>query len=256
MKKLFLGFVLFTASSVNAQQFSENFDNSIFFTGWIEGNPSMIGKSGLFLSPPYAASMSSNGFNDSVFLISPRIDSLLPNQELRFWQRTDDLTNYGYHGIWISNTDTNLTNFVPILHNSINTTENTWEESIIDLSSYEGENIYLAFVYQNNNPLADEWLIDNISIQETMTTQLRPINLKNPNITIFPNPCNNQIMILSEQIILDVEIIDLQNRSVWKKYDLQDSFTPIISLDHLHSGFYLVKITTSSGCVIERIQKQ
>ncbi|WP_422487052.1 choice-of-anchor J domain-containing protein [Gudongella sp. DL1XJH-153] len=122
-------------------------------TGWIKGSES---------NESFVYHIYSLDYHDA-WLITPKID--LPNVDeinLSFRQSGSYSSWYEYHGIWISTTDTDRDSFVEILE--LGSAPNySWEEKTIDISSYKGESVYIAFVYQGE--YADRWNIDDVEIK-------------------------------------------------------------------------------------------
>ncbi|MBN1661921.1 MAG: choice-of-anchor J domain-containing protein [Anaerolineae bacterium] len=84
--------------------------------------------------------------------------------ELSFWQRDYYDTYYRYHGVWIctGSCSSPPTNYVEVWSGD---TGNSWVEQTIDLSTYAGQNVYLAFRYEGDD--MDEWYLDDVSISAT-----------------------------------------------------------------------------------------
>ena len=102
-----------------------------------------------------------SGVNNSWLIMPATVigdDSLLS-----FWQKGVFDSFYDYHGIWVSESsdDPSSGDFVQLTE--IGACTNVWTEYTVDLSTYAGKTIYLAFVYQGN--FADRWLIDDVSLR-------------------------------------------------------------------------------------------
>ncbi|OYT15964.1 MAG: hypothetical protein B7C24_10255 [Bacteroidetes bacterium 4572_77] len=115
------------------------------------------------------------------WLVSPSI-TIEANTELSFFQKQEYSSDYGSM-FYIKVSTTSQTD-----HASFSTLSSWGEtgltllysEKIIDLSAYAGQNIYLAFVFVNDN--GDNWFIDNINITSSSIT---------PTATITATPgCN------------------------------------------------------------------
>lgn len=102
----------------------------------------------------------SNDYCDN-WLVSPMIEVINGNYELNFHEYSDDLAYYNWAGVYIStgSNDPNSGDFA-ILVESIQV-EETWSLQTIDLSSFNGENIYIAFVF---NGTWSQYRIDNVNI--------------------------------------------------------------------------------------------
>ena len=91
------------------------------------------------------------------------------NTILTFWQNENYASWYTYHGIWVStgSGDPNDGDFVELVELGAGT-EDTWEQVSVDLSTYAGQPIYVAFRYQGN--WSDEWYIDDVRLLDTVCT--------------------------------------------------------------------------------------
>lgn len=94
------------------------------------------------------------------YIVMPQL-SIVTGDALKFWQADYYQTYYEYHGVMIStgSGDPSDGDFVEVYSGDV--TE-TWEETTIDLSSYDGQSIYIAFRYQGD--WMDEWYIDDVSV--------------------------------------------------------------------------------------------
>ena len=116
------------------------------------------------------------GFPQEGWLISPRL-ALQSNCEvtLSFYSCNEYPSSYdfGYEGVWVSiDIDpNNLYFYTELWHPS--SVMPSWEEVTVDLSDYAGQNVYIAFVYLGNE--AHEWLIDDISVTESVWTPCDPV---------------------------------------------------------------------------------
>ncbi|MBN2681468.1 MAG: choice-of-anchor J domain-containing protein [Bacteroidales bacterium] len=117
----------------------------------------------------------------------------------------------------------------------------------VDLSSFSGQNVFIAFVMVDDN--GDSWYLDDIQLENTVTINLEP-QLTN-NISIFPNPNNGYYNILNANGY-NVEIYDLTGKKVHAFFIDNQMFTP--SLDMLSDGTYLMKFEKDGKFVKKVLQ--
>lgn len=86
-------------------------------------------------------------------------------------------------------------------------------------------------------------------IDETLS--INDNELSNNEISIFPNPAQNNIQISSNQLIKKVSLFDLLGKQV-KTIENSNN----IDISQLKSGLYLAKITTQNGDIIRKVVKQ
>jgi len=189
MKKL-LGLVI-TAIIMNSVVAQTTTINESFET-WPapDWNTYMYEGGGWHHSPPWGGDLGYGGgncalhkiWNNAVddWLVTPQIDVISSDYELVFYEKLDDLQYYTYAGIHISTASGNPAdgNFVEIAESL--QVDDQWVEHIVDLSSYNGESIYIAFVFQGPTENWSKWLVDEVEI--------RPINLIDGALTEIVNP--------------------------------------------------------------------
>lgn len=143
------------------------------------------------------------------WLISPQVYISNAEYELKFYEKSIDAVYYNYSGILISTNSNSPSSgdFMEIAE-SIQI-DDVWTEITIDLSSYAGEYIYIAFVYQGEDENITQWEIDEVKIA--------PQNLIDGSITeiinptgINPNPGTEEISLnihnYGDQVITDFQI--------------------------------------------------
>lgn len=108
----------------------------------------------------------------------------------------------------------------------------------VDLSAYDGLQIYIAFVMIQND--GDNWFIDDPTVTGTLSAAAFE---RTPTI-ISPNPTNGLINIMSNETIENVAVIGLLG-NVIKTYKNANA----IDISDLESGSYILSITSVNGTV-------
>ncbi len=134
---------------------------------------------------------SAAGMQDG-YLISPQITNLQANAVLSFWSYNDYPSYYGgsYAGknsVLISTTNTNPSSFTEIW--SPTSVTASWVQTNLNLSSYAGQNIYIAFRYQGND--AHDWYLDNVFLGTETYTQVN--TYEGDPITIYDKSTNSPV---------------------------------------------------------------
>ncbi|NPD45254.1 MULTISPECIES: T9SS-dependent choice-of-anchor J family protein [unclassified Lentimicrobium] len=121
------------------------------------------------------------------WLVSPQVDIISDNYELNFFEQSTDLVYYTYQGIYIStgSGDPEDGDFVELAESL--QVESTWVEHSIDLSAYNGESIYIAFVYQGATDCWTHWDIDEVTIAPSDLIDGALTEILNP-VGINPSP--------------------------------------------------------------------
>ncbi len=95
------------------------------------------------------------------WIVLPQVAVTDAAYKLKFWERDHYQTFYEYHGVWIStgSGDPASGDFTEVW--SVDGTE-AWKEVTVDLASYNGQSIYIAFKYTGD--YKDEWYIDDVKV--------------------------------------------------------------------------------------------
>jgi len=177
-----------------------------------------------------------NGSYNNDWFISPQI-SLGTGSSFSVYVRSTN-TTWGQeeYKIAISTTDNDPANFT-VLGSQANAPA-TWTQVTRDLSTYDGQQVYLAVNYVGTDNYA--FMIDNLQITTTPTNTATSTEFKTQ---VFPNPANDNlninfvegshIQILNNlgQIVLTIENAQEYN---------------IVDVSNLDAGYYSVKITKNN----------
>lgn len=259
MKKglLLIAAIIFIAFNTNAQV-NENFssvtaDENINLTGWTNfaeaGTRVFIGK---YYSDQdnYYAQMSaynSDEVSNIVWLISPNVVAN-GSSSLNFSSKAAYL-NADVFSLWIS---TDFSGDVAAANwTELSFTEPTapddgygdWTESgNIDLSSYDGQTINIAFKYSGGDPGATTtWQIDDVVI--TGTTNVNNIS---SSAKLFPNPATSVLNIQSEVNISNITVSNVIGQRVLNVNSINtDNYK--LELNTLTNGVYLININNVDG---------
>ncbi len=155
-----------------AQLFEDFEDNAAFPpAGWTEyhtGLDTLNADTTRSFSPDSSALFDDVSGVDSSWFVTPQIVGLNANSALTFWQNQNFGSWFEYHGIWVStgSGDPTSGDFVEVASLGAGT-EDTWEKVTVGLDAYAGQDIYIAFLYTGS--FADEWFLDDISVDEATT---------------------------------------------------------------------------------------
>ena len=195
MKKL-LSIVLLIITWISYGQLTQNFesgtfpptgwttfDNGVGTVNWSTTSSAALAYGGTGTSAFLTRVTGTAGVTAEEYLVTQQF--LVPaNGQLRFYTRTtlagDDGSTFSVRISTTSQTGTAAFTTIPTAtwtENTLNTTFNVYEEKVVSLSTYAGQNVYLAFVRTNEN--GDRWLIDNINVVEACNA---PATLTSTNI--------------------------------------------------------------------------
>ena len=74
------------------------------------------------------------------------------------------------------------------------------------------------------------------------------------NISVYPNPVNDRLYIVTEEEVEDVVVYDIYGRH--QQLSTVSCQPSVIDVENLKSGIYFVKINTDKGNIVKRIIKQ
>lgn len=159
--------------------FNEGFEGSTFPP---EGWASYIGTNGLGTEQNWFRLSSSEAHSGNAcaainfedvtggkaedWLVTPKIKLNSSKNRLSYFEKQSYGTDYGgQFKVKVSTTNqTDHNSFTDILSYTESSFGTTWSKRVIDLDGYASENVYIAFVYINDD--GDNWLIDDISVYQ------------------------------------------------------------------------------------------
>lgn len=120
----------------------------------------------------------------------------------------------------------------------------------IDLTTYVGKNVRIAFRYTNVlSTTATSWEIDNFRVVASKTLGVK--NASSEKIKLYPNPVK-EILNFSEEVS-DVKITDISGKFL-KEISVNGK---TLDISKLEKGIYVVMITLKSGkTIINKIVKE
>jgi hypothetical protein len=117
-------------------------------------------------SGTYAAShiWTLSGYNADNWLVSPKLvlSNIQGTPILSFYEKKNFSAYYDYSGIWVSTGSGNPEDGDYIELYEANQTNQEYEKRTLSLSDYDGQDIYIAFVYQGE--YAHSWYVDDIYV--------------------------------------------------------------------------------------------
>lgn len=208
MKKITLFLFLFLLSYSTKAQFPEGFDNGLP-SGWTtfigenglgtEYNWVPDGTSNIYMFVRWEAVTSGSVAED--WLVTPQIGITTSNSLLTFDQTDLNAPNYGSIltvRVSTSNSQTTHSEFTIVdSQNEVEITNGSagvFSRHEVDLSAYEGQSVYIAFVWEQND--GDAIAIDNIDLENQNASAPNPVSNPTPanNATdVYINPSNEGV---------------------------------------------------------------
>ena len=174
------GYTAPTANFVGLNSvFSEDFESTTFPpTNWIivdgDGNGNKWNHTTAQNHTLNGSRSAYHGWGDGLtyekgWLITPAIVLPSGSPKLSFWSYNSYPTYYGDNTVLISTTTSDTSSFTP-LWQPASVTE-PWSQTIIDLTYYAGQTVYIAFRYRGTD--AHGWYLDDVMIQQEVSDTLR-----------------------------------------------------------------------------------
>jgi bacillopeptidase F (M6 metalloprotease family) len=222
---------------------------------WEVGTPT-AGPGSVHSGTKCAGTVLTGNYDESVNsrLISPVITIPDFNQypNLRFWQWYN--FNAGDTGtVQIKVVGTSKWENISIGYTG--TSSGVWSSPYIDLSSYAGKVVQIAFFFHSQQVgsfgnTSTGWYIDDLAIQFTVGTQ--DLMLSEGPLHIYPNPANNILFFKGLKENTKVTVIDLQGKVILYK-DVLDNLIDISILDE---GIYTIIFKNETGITTRKFIKR
>lgn len=125
--------------------------------------------------------------------------------------------------------------------------DSVWIERNVLLSSYAGQNVYIAFI--NNS--TDKFILDIDEIKVSVSNSVNEIITENNSINVYPNPAKDFITVNSAVTIKTVKIYNTVGQIVIEK-SVKDNIAKI-SVSELNAGVYFITTETEKGTFTKKI---
>ncbi len=205
--------------------------------GFIAFNPTAAGASApmeAYAGSKMGVAIAANGAVNNDWLISPEL-TLGTGSEMRFWARsyTDE---YGLERlkVGVSTTGNTPADFTFIHTGSYLEIPTAYTEYVLDLSAYDGQNVYIGIQCVSND--ASITMIDNIDINTTTGVNELTETLK---VNIYPNPASDIVTVANAENST-ITIVNLVGEVVRTIENASANQT--IDMSNLSNGTYFVKV--------------
>jgi hypothetical protein len=148
---------------------------------------------GIFHSGAHSAYSSIDNNQSDNWLVSPQIEIVNGDYDFKFWAYSRDIQFIDRASVHVStgSGDPASGDFVEVFFTPPSTPNEIWEETIIDLSSYVGQNIYVAFRHEGT---FHRWYIDDVSVTPNAFTDGALTQVINP-LGVSENPSVEDIIV-------------------------------------------------------------
>lgn len=192
------------------------------------------------------------------YLISPNIDlqGLSGTVKLRYTLQVPDPQYYAEHyKVAISTTGNTVADFNNVVMEETCTAADYyevfpyWHERIVDLSSFIGQKIYIAWVhYKCTNQY--QLLLDSIEVSYFTNVNATP--LKQAAVNVYPNPAAETISVEGLFENAEIQLLTMDGRQVYRKG--AQSKQARIDVSHFANGIYILRIQSQQGLSTQKIK--
>ncbi len=175
---------LHSAKSIKTMFLSEGFESAVPPTGWANfqngaGTNTWEQSTSNFVEGSYSAKAAweNSGGNNEQWLVTPAITLAASNNFLTFYLCDYYSSNYGSSlSVEVSTTDqTTTANFTTVqTWTEADVTNNNPSQVTVDLSAYNGQTVYIAFVMRDDD--GDSWYIDDVQVFEQTPNDLATVS--------------------------------------------------------------------------------
>jgi Secretion system C-terminal sorting domain len=275
MKKtlLFIAFLVFSLDA-SSQLLNESFEGAVFPpTGWFRtrtGSGTTFQWGTQTGGSTGAASKIANAFLNTTgsgtreqWLVTEQLTPNATNNTLLFKaRRSGAVPAFAKLSIRVSTTtQTTLANFTTVTEftegNTATSTviSTTLADFSVNLSAYNGQNIYVAFVWTGNQFDTNGIYVDDVR-DIPIAVLSRGDFQKNSFFKVYPNPTKNNLTISFDNQVgneVTTELFDITGKSVYKNKLLTGLLATNLELPNLESGVYFLNIIDGNKSNTQRI---
>ena len=188
-----------------------------------------------------------------VWLMSPKL-KLGKGSSLELYVKTRMLESMDQelekYRLLISDTDNEFESFV-VLGDEAREAALEWERVEVDLSDYDGKDVYVAIQYVGEQFKNVCFMVDDIKVNTVLVDGLEEMS---SSFEVYPNPAKDEIYISSEETIEEVSVYDVYGRlQVAESPSRHDKVR--VDMSDLSNGVYFVKVKSGTDEMIKKIVK-
>lgn len=150
------------------------------------------------------------------------------------------------YSVYLDTTGRSVADFLATTPVYSGATTGGWVKRVVDLSSYAGKNVNIAFRHFDNPGNGYAIILDSIQIIETVGID----NVENNTVNIYPTPTNNTLNIEGNGI-RNIQMFDAFGRMV-----LESATGGRYDIINFANGVYIVRVTTDNGISTKKVVKK
>jgi hypothetical protein len=130
------------------------------------------------------------------------------------------------------------------------TASSAWLKSNINLDSYKGDSVCVAFRYTSTTGAAANYYLDSISITGTLLVGINNINPIRNSISVYPNPASTVLYLNNLDGIEMLKVSNILGETI-ESLKISGSNT-VINVSSLSKGIYFISFMNEKGVVETR----
>jgi hypothetical protein len=178
------------------------------------------------------------------WLVTPQTDVLNAGASVNMWVKsyTDE---YGLeqYKVYASNSGTAIADFTE-LTGGVQSADTLWTEINYDLSTYTGEQVYIAVQCVTSDAFI--FMVDDIVIDEGVNVSDAEVK----EISIYPNPANDVVNIANAENA-KISIVNMLGQRVISQTANSDRET--INVSDLSNGTYIIRIEDGNEVITQKL---
>ncbi len=191
-----------------------------------------------------SASWVNNPLTPNNYLITPQFSIPNGNMILKFYAAPQDPEwPNEFLGVEVSTTGNQPSNFTSIYTTTLLAADTVWKEITLPLSSYNGQNIYLAFRHYN----CTDWFYVKIDKVQVMGSSNVDVSNIQGNVFVYPNPASTTLKVANEMAV-SIEIYNLKGQLVAEYNNVSEA-----NIANLAQGTYMVRVVSNNSVVTQKI---
>ncbi len=179
------------------------------------------------------------------WLITPQSSEINAGASLNFWAKSStDAYGLEKYKVWVSTSGTAIADFTDELTSGATDADTLWTEISYDLSSYAGDQIYIAIQCVSNDAFI--FMVDDILLDAGVNVSDAEIK----EISIYPNPANDIVTVANAENA-EITIVNMLGQRVISQTANSDRET--INVSDLTDGTYIIRVESDDKVTTQKL---
>lgn len=199
----------------------------------------------------FGMAISSIGKQNDDWLISPKLKMAADKAAMTYFVRAYHPAYTETYEVLVSTTNNEIASFVRVGESrSINDT--SWTENTIDLSAYNGQEIYIAFRYTAKDQFF--FMLDDINVTKPgQGTGTETVDLS-ASVKSYPNPVSDVWTVTAYGTRINhVVLYNLSGNVVWRSANRLNTESLRLNMGRFAAGLYTAHVYTEAGLKVMKV---